>query len=571
MTAGETRRREHVEGLCEAAIRALSGETDLHFRGGRLHHADAPVLAEAPHLHPGAEEDFVSLRGIADGLALRRVHSDSLLHRRLMPKDPVARLVFEMLEQFRAESLVPPELKGVRRNMRHRHEIWSRAFHGSGLTETTRGMVLYTVAQIARSRLMREPVVEHTEDLLEATRFSLSPLLGNEVAALWGVRGDQQAFAEVALTLAEKVAELTYDQDAEEHDKRPWVSRNGFSLWVPAAEADVAAETAPGTTRSGLVWGASDYRAFTTAYDEEIAITDLVRHAQLLEHRRRLDEALQTHRINVSKLARALHALLTSPKSRGWDSAQEEGHIDGRRLTQLIASPAERRIFRTERSERMADSTVTFLVDCSGSMRRHQEAVAIIIDVFVRALELAGITSEVLGFTTRTWNGGRALRDWRRAGRAPMPGRLNELRHLVFKDIDTPWRSARTGLAGFLQADLFREGVDGEAVCWAAARMKSRPEARRLLVVVSDGSPMDSATSLVNDPAYLDQHLREVVSSEDAEGSVQVYGLGVGLDLSPYYSRRHALDLDGDLEHRALQEIITMLAVGARPSSAVVR
>lgn len=146
-----------------------------------------------------------------------------------------------------------------------------------------------------------------------------------------------------------------------------------------------------------------------------------------------------------------------------------------------------------------------------------------------------------------------------------MPGRLNEVRHLVFKDADTPWRSARAALGAFLQDDLFREGVDGEAVSWAAGRMKLRPETRRLLVVVSDGSPMDSATNLTNNPAYLDNHLREVVSREDAEGAVQVYGLGVGLDLSPYYSRRHALDLDGDLEHRALQEIVKMLAVGARP------
>ena len=562
MTTGEAQRRERVEALCEAAIRALSGEADLHFRGGRLHHADAPVLAEAPHLRAGPDDDFMSQRGVADGLALRILYSDPVLHRSRMPEDPVARLVFEMLEQFRVESQEAPKLTGVRRNLRHRHESWSSAFHGSGLTETTHGMLLYTVAQICRSRVMGEPVVEQTEDLLEAARFSLSPLIGDELAALRGVRHDQGAYAEVALSLADKIAGLVREADAD--GEGSWASRGGFSLWVAASESGEVGEVDSGTASGRLAEGTSGYRIFTSAYDQETAVANLIRPTQLLDHRRRLDTRLEDHRINVSKLARALHALLTTPLTHGWDSAQEEGHVDGRRLTQLIATPAERRLFRTERSDRVADSTVTFLVDCSGSMRRHQEAVAIIVDVFVRALDLAGITSEVLGFTTRTWNGGRAMRDWRRTGRPKVPGRLNEIRHLVFKDAETPWRSARPALAGFLQDDLFREGVDGEAVSWAAARMKSRPESRRLLIVVSDGSPMDSATHLVNHPGYLDQHLREVVAREDAEGTVQVYGLGVGLDLSPYYSRRHALDLDGELEHRALHEIIKMLAAGAQ-------
>jgi cobaltochelatase CobT len=273
---------------------------------------------------------------------------------------------------------------------------------------------------------------------------------------------------------------------------------------------------------------------------------------------------LEDHRINLPRLVRVLQALLTAPESDDWKSAQEEGHIDGRRLGQLVASPTERRLFRTERTTLVCDSLVTFLVDCSGSMRRHQEAVAIMLDVFVRALDLAGVSSEVLGFTTRAWNGGRAMRDWRRRGRPDRPGRLNEVRHLVFKDADTPWRKARPALAAFFKDDLYREGVDGEAVAWAASRMKSRPEPRRLLVVVSDGSPMDSATHLVNDADYLDRHLREVIAQEDAEGAVQVLGLGVGLDLSPFYPRRHALDLGEGFERRVLAEVCMLRASGVR-------
>jgi cobaltochelatase CobT len=560
----DTRDRERVEELCLAAIRALSGEPRLHFRGGRLHGAHAPVLAEAPHLHPEQEEDFGSHRGVADGLALRLLHSDPHLHRRLVPADPMAGLVFEMLEQFRVESRLRADLKGARRNLRHRHETWSRAFHASGLTETVRGLLLYTVAQVCRSRVMGESVLEDTEDMLEAARFSLSPLIGHEIAALRRVRDDQAAYAVPARRLAEKVADLVRDGDLDEADESLLTPRAGFSLWVAPAEADDASDA--GTTAAGgrLVEKPLGYRVFTRAYDQEAHVVDLVRPEQLLDYRQRLDERLEDHRVNVSRLARALQAVLTTPDSSGWDSAQEEGHIDGRRLSQLIASPAERRLFRTERTEPVSDTLVTFLVDCSGSMRRHQEAVAIMVDVFVRALDLAGVSCEVLGFTTRAWNGGRAMRDWRRGGRPTRPGRLNELSHLIFKDADTSWRRARPALSAFLKDDVYREGLDGEAVSWAAARMKGRPEARKLLIVISDGSPMDSATNLVNEPGYLDLHLRDVIAREAAEKAVQVYGLGVGLDLSPYYSRRHALDLDGGLEHRAFSEVAQMLAAGTR-------
>jgi cobaltochelatase CobT len=560
----DARDRERIEELCLAAIRALSGQRGLHFRAGRLHGIDAPVLAEAPHLRAEPDEDFDSHRGVADGLALRLLHSDADLHRRLAPEEPVARLVFEMLEQFRVESRLRADLKGARGNLRHRHETWSKAFHASGLTETARGMLLYTVAQICRSRVMGESVVEDTEDLLEGARFSLSPLIGHEVAALRRVRDDQAAYAVPARRLAEKVADLVREDDLEEGDESILSTRAGFSLWVAPAEIDDASDADSPAGAGRLATGVLAYRVFTRAYDQEARVVDLVRREQLLDYRQRLDERLEDHRINVSKLARALQAVLTTPEPSGWDSAQEEGHIDGRSLSQLIASPAERRLFRTDRVEPVSDTLVTFLVDCSGSMRRHQEAVAIMVDVFVRALDLAGVSSEVLGFTTRAWNGGRAMRDWRRSGRPTRPGRLNELSHLVFKDADTSWRRARPALAAFLKDDVYREGVDGEAVSWASARMKQRPESRRLLIVISDGSPMDSATNLVNEPGYLDFHLRDVIAREDAEQTVQVYGLGVGLDLSPYYSRRHALDLDGGLEHRAFSEVIQMLAVRTR-------
>jgi cobaltochelatase CobT len=301
------------------------------------------------------------------------------------------------------------------------------------------------------------------------------------------------------------------------------------------------------------------YRVFTEAYDCEVEAATLVRAALLREYRERLDHRIAAQGSNVPRLARELRVLLAVPTRDGWDGSQEEGHIDGRRLSQLIVSPTERRLFRVERQEPVADALVTFLIDCSGSMKQHIESVAMLVDVFVRALEQAGAESEVLGFTTGAWNGGRAQRDWQRAGRPAHPGRLNERCHMVFKDAVTPWRRARPGIAALLKSDLFREGIDGEAVDWACTRMALRGVNRRVLIVISDGSPMDSATALANDAHYLDQHLREVVARHEQGGAVKICGVGVGLDLSPYYRRSRVLDLSGAVGNEAFRDVVALI------------
>jgi cobaltochelatase CobT len=303
----------------------------------------------------------------------------------------------------------------------------------------------------------------------------------------------------------------------------------------------------------------SGYRVFTTAYDRELRPATQIRETLLAEYRQRLDTRVAEQGLNIARLARQLKALLAVPARDDWASAQEEGLIDGRRLAQLVASPTERRLFRHELREPQADCVVAFLIDCSGSMRQHIESVALLVDVFARALDMAGVASEILGFTTGAWNGGRALRDWRRAGSPPHPGRLNEVAHLVFKDGDTPWRRARRSIAALLKAELFRESVDGEALAWAAARLAARGEARRLLIVVSDGCPMDGATQLANDEHYLDHHLQQVAAKIEPDGVVELAAIGVGLDLSPYYGRCQAIDLDAGLGNRVFQEVLALI------------
>ncbi|HRZ60426.1 MAG TPA: cobalt chelatase [Rubrivivax sp.] len=560
------RQQQRVEELCAASIRALAGDADLHFRGGRLHRAGRLLPPFGPHLHPSLEtDDFGSFRGAADGIALRLARSDAALHRSLAPADPVARLIFDLLEQLRVESLAPDAMPGVKRNLAHRFARWSQGCVDSGLTESARGILLFTLAQTVRTRLTAEPMPEHTADLIETTRGMLTRRIAHELAGLRRHRDDQRAYAPHALAIAKAVGALLASRDderGEADDERDQDDgRAGFRMLMAFdGEGDDGIALAGSGTSRVLEQSGDGYRVFTRAYDRELDAASLVRTALLAEFRSRLDARIAAQGVNLGRLARQLKALLATPQADGWDGAQEDGRIDGRRLAQLVASPTERRLFRQDRIEPLADCLVSFLIDCSGSMKGQIEAVAMIVDVLVRALEMAGVPSEVLGFTTGAWNGGRARRDWLRAGRPLHPGRLNEVDHLVFKSADVPWRRARRGIAALLKADLFREGVDGEAVDWAVARMQGRPERRRILLVVSDGSPMDTATNLANDAHYLDHHLRDVVQRHEAAASAEIGGIGVGLDLSPYYARSQALDLSAPPGNRVFQEILEVIA-----------
>ena len=565
------RRQQRVEELCAGAIRALSGQADLHFRGRRLHRGRQRLPLFAPHLHPAIEsDDFGSFRGAADGLALRLTLSDVRLHARLCPQDPVQRLVFELLEQMRVESLVPEGLHGVVHNLRHRFQQWSLAFHRSRLTDSARGILLYTVAQVCRARITGEPVLEQTEDLMEATRAALAPVMGSDLAGLRRQRHDQVPYAAHALAIARLVAEMLRSADNEGSGPADGVDaedneRAAFSL-VMELDARVDEGLAAAVSGHSRAFDAAQqqYRIYSRAYDRELAADALARAEVLRELRVQLDRLVAAAGLNGARLARELKALLARPVHDGWDSALEEGRVDGRRLAQLIASPTERRLFRSEHVDAQADCVLTFLIDCSGSMKQHIEAVAVLVDLFARALEQAGVANEVLGFSTGAWNGGRARRNWLRAGQPALPGRLNEVCHMVFKGADTLWRRARTGIAALLKADLFREGIDGEAVDWAVARLEARPEARKLLLVVSDGCPMDGATNLANDAYYLDNHLKQVLQRHERAGRVEICALGVGLDLSPFYSRCQALDLGATPGPAVLRDILQLLARPAR-------
>lgn len=564
----QARRQQRIEELCAASLRAITGHADLHYRGRRLYRGETRLPTHAPHLRiDSAQDDFADCRAAADGMALRLLHSDASLHRRHCPEDPVERLVFELLEQLRVETRVPGNMPGMADNLLRRFQRWSQDFYHSGLTEGSIGMLLYTVAQICWSRLHARPVLEEIEDYIESTRFSLVRELGTALHGLRRQRHDQNAYAEHALAIAALVGERVRAERAQaEGDgagaEQEEEATGAFALLLDFddGDGDDGAIAAAATGHSKAFEDAAQaYRVFTTRFDREVAAGSLVRRALLREYRERLDQATAEQGINLPRLARRLGAVLWEPRPDGWAFGEEEGHIDGRRLAQLVSSPTERRLFYREQLKLGTDCAVSLLIDCSGSMKHHIVPVTMMAESLIRALEMIGASTELLGFTTGAWNGGRAYREWMRSGRPRGPGRLNEVCHMVFKDAERSWRRARTDIAALLKPDLFREGIDGEAVDWACERLLARPEKRRILIVISDGCPADSATHLANDAYYLDNHLKEVVARRTREGLVEALGLGVGLDLSPFYRRCLATDMSQALDTHLFDEIVELI------------
>ena len=561
------RQQQFVEELCGASIRALTGQTDLHYKGRRLHKGAKPLAFLAPHLRTDPDkDDFNSYRGAADGISLRLLLSDSEIYNQFRPENSVQRFVYELLEQLRVESLVPEYFPGMKRNLDHRIESWSLSYHHARLTETHVGLLLYTLSQVAWARFNSCSVLEETEDLMEATRFHLMPIIGTELYEMKKFRQDQQKFAQHALEVAEIIHGLidseTVNQLENEEDSSDTKEINQLAKYISldsGEELNSIAETISGESKV-FIEGGKQYQVFSKAYDRVIDAAKQVRKELLQELRERLDKVISGQRVNIPRLAKKLSALLSTPQRDGWNFGEEEGVLDAGRLTQLVASPSEKRVYQQERHVPVANSQVSVLIDCSGSMTAFIEPVTVLVDILTRALELAGITTEILGHTTGAWNGGRCQQEWMGRGRPKNPGRLNEMCYLVYKNSDTTWRRARKNIAALLKPDLFREGIDGEAIEWACQRMADCQQPRKILIVISDGCPMDTATNLANDQFYLDNHLRQVVEEQTKNGDIEIYGLGVGLDLSPYYAYSLALDLSQSLTNQVFEEILELLA-----------
>jgi cobaltochelatase CobT len=571
--------QQRLHELCGATLRALAGDGDLHYRGQRLYHGIQTVPVHAPHLAlqiqttqtsplaQGQVVDLAALRAVMDAVALRLKFSDAVLHQSLCPLHAIDRLVFELLEQLRAEASVASHMLGQKHNLIQRFMLWSDAFEHSGLLETSLGLLLFSISQTCWSRLTGHALSDERADRIEGIRYSLAPLIGDALNGLRQHRFDQAAFAPHALKIAQTIGNLVRAESAQRDEADSDAQNEAralseFSLLLNFDQDDNAYTVSTLVTGNSKVLEDSEegYRLFTKRYDREVSAASLVRSEQLKEYRVQLDTMVQSQGIHITRLARQLLVVLASPERDGWNFGEEDGFLDGRRLAQLVSTPSEKRIFKHTRLTPRSHCLVSFLLDCSGSMKAHTETLAVLVDSMARALSMISVESEVLGFSTQTWNGGRARKDWLTSGKPLHPGRLNEVSHMVFKDADHSWRHARQSISALLKPDIYREGIDGEAVEWACSRMLSRNVDRRILIVISDGCPMDGATQQANDDYYLDNHLKQVVAQHEQQGYVEICGLGVGLDLSAYYSRCIGMDASRKVDHHLLSEILELMA-----------
>ena len=548
--------------LCGGVVRGYTKLPALYFRGPHLYNNNKRVPLFACHIQSDLNQDsFIALRGVTDSINLRYQFTDEALHHSYLPEPRLERFIFEALEQLRVDSLVPLSFSGMRSNLFHRFKEWSLGFHHSGLTQTHIGLLIYTIIQMSWSRFNNAPVIEETEDLIEATRAGISPIVSNVLYGMKKHLDDQSAFAKYALEMAIQFNkmilvesdEFSDDNLEEDSDKIvDEIEQSDFKLLLNFDENDDHVFAI--SSGESKAWTESDsfYKVFTTEYDKTFDAKTQVRSSLLKTYRETLDDNIQKQGLNIPRLARQLKQLFATPTPDDWNYAQEEGYIDGRRLSQLIASPTEKRIFKDVRQQPQSDCVLTFLIDCSGSMKQHTNNTSILLDVFARAADLAGIKTEILGFTTGLWSGGKPMKKWLAKGKPKNPGRLNETNHIIYKDAEHSWKQSRQAISALMKTDLYREGIDGEAISWASERLLNRPEKNKILTVISDGSPMDSATSIANDPFYLDNHLKDVINKFELNPELKIFGLGVDLDLSIYYRNYtilHLQDNDGNEQH----------------------
>jgi len=553
--------------------RALGLAAARHAAEGERLSAAARALAGRPGfmLPPeptrDAEEEteaagFNARRGRADSAALQARFHDPALHAALRPADPATARLFEIAERVRCEALGALRLRGVGPNLvAAQHERLEKAdllnAHLASLVPVTEALEM-----TLRDLFLGAGTESIASSGFWMWRRWLTTRLEAEFAAMAAALADQHAYSEVALAM---IARLFARLESSGTGEREAIRRSGGADGTPAedtaddepqaGEHRLEAEREEASFEPGAdvldALGGEDvprlpprpepepqpYAVFTTEFDRVLDAGDIAPGTELRALRRKLDEKHADLRREVARLAARLQRKLLAKRLTNWEFDLEEGLLDAARLDRTIVDPASALAFKQERESTFRDTAVTILIDNSGSMRgRSIEIACLVADMAAAALDRCGVAAEILGYTTSAWKGGRSFRRWVEAGRPANPGRLNDLLHVVYKAADMPYRRARTNIAGMLHPDLLKENIDGEALLWAASRLRTRPEARKLLLVISDGAPGDQATMENNDDRkLLDRHLRFAISAVERTGDVALAAIGVKHDVSQYY------------------------------------
>ena len=523
--------------------------------------------------------EMARLRGAADSLALRLRHHDDVIHNARMPSRREAKDAYDALEQARVEVVGAKFMDGVASNLRARLAEECEAEGYDRMTRKDQLPISAALALLTRERMTGEPSPPAAQKVLDLWRDTLGEAAEAAIAEMAAARDNQTSFTRAArkLLAAMDLAEAEVDAEPEESEDgddgeqsgqqdnsqegegqsesdsesmlgaQPEEMEGEASDDQSGDDAEEDATAAEGDDKPGGPQPRRDkpildregvYKPFTRTHDEEVHAEDLCDAEELSRLRQQLDQQLQHLQGVVSKLANRLQRRLLAQQTRAWDFDLEEGILDAARLARVIVNPMLALSYKRERDTDFRDTVVTLLIDNSGSMRGRPITVAAMCgDILSRTLERCAVKVEVLGFTTRAWKGGQSRERWVAEGKPRNPGRLNDLRHIIYKSADAPWRRARKNIGLMLREGLLKENIDGEALQWAYKRLLARPEHRRIMMVISDGAPVDDSTLSVNPGNYLERHLRDTIREIENRNLVELIAIGIGHDVTRYYRR----------------------------------
>lgn len=529
-------------------------------------------------------DDVAVVRGHADAMALRLACHDDTVHRRLAPDGQAARAVFDAVEQARVEAIGSRRMAGVATNISAMLEDRYHRGNYHEITDRADAPLEDAIAMMVRERLTGLKPPPAAQKVVDLWRSFVEEKAGPSLDRLLTDIEDQKSFARdmrdvlAKLDMADDANLDPDDEDNEEQDEgdnQNEQSDQGDAEEQSSAERaemqeseDASAELEEGAkedadgptgempddmdeTDSDNPSEASrpppnasqqsrgpEYKAYTHKFDETINAEDLCDADELARLRAYLDKQLSHLQGVVARLANRLQRRLMAQQNRAWEFDLEEGSLDPARLTRIVIDPYQPLSFKREKDTNFRDTVVTLLIDNSGSMRGRPITVAATCgDVLARTLERCGVKTEILGFTTRAWKGGQSREAWLQAGKPPTPGRLNDLRHIIYKEADAPWRRARKNLGLMMREGLLKENIDGEALDWAHQRLLARPEQRKILMMISDGAPVDDSTLSVNPGNYLEKHLRKIIEEIETRSPVELIAIGIGHDVTRYYRR----------------------------------
>ncbi|MBZ9695476.1 cobaltochelatase subunit CobT [Mesorhizobium sp. CO1-1-7] len=565
-------------------MRAIAGDKEMEVGFAKDRPALAGSRARLPELPKKASKSDIAItRGLGDSMALKRACHDVRIHSRLAPEGKAARAIYDAVEQARVEAIGSRAMQGVADNIGSMLEDKYTKANLVDVKDKADAPIEEALALMVREKLTGRPVPKSGERLVELWRPWVEEKAKADLDGLSEKLEDQQAFARVVremLASMEMAEELGDDQETEDSEDNDDNQPQGEEQSEEGGEDDSgseqsqsedaeasaddeqAAETeasdataddlsddddadaeTPGEARRNdnpftNLPKEIDYKVYTSAFDETVGAEELCEEEELDRLRAFLDKQLANLSGVVGRLANRLQRRLMAQQNRSWDFDLEEGYLDPARLVRVVIDPMQPLSFKQERDTKFRDTVVTLVLDNSGSMRgRPITVAATCADILARTLERCGVSVEILGFTTRAWKGGQAREKWLKDGKPPNPGRLNDLRHIIYKSADHPWRRARRNLGLMMREGLLKENIDGEALLWAHNRLIARPEQRKILMMISDGAPVDDSTLSVNPGNYLERHLRAVIELIETRSPVELLAIGIGHDVTRYYRR----------------------------------